>query len=639
VTAAPVGRGRRAGRVAAGHLVPGVRPRGVVEWRESSTAGTPVAESVNLAVYSDALVVLATAGVVVPLVRRWGLNPILGYLGAGAVLGPLGLGSFIAEAPWLYWLTVVDAENVRGIADLGIVFLLFLIGLELSFARLVTMRRHVFGLGALQVVTTAAVLGGGLAFAGVEPGAAVVLGSCMALSSTAIVVELLASRGRLATGAGRAAFAVLLAQDIAVIPILLVVSALAGGEGGSVAGTLAAALGQAAVAFAVIAVLGRMALRPLFRLVAAARSTELMLATILFVIVGTGFVAALAGVSMALGAFVAGLLLAETEYRKAIESLVEPFKGLLLGIFFFTVGMSIDLREIAREPLFLAAAIAGLVVVKTLVLAALARAFRLPWGQVAEVSLVLGPGGEFAFVGIGAAVAAGVVDGETAGLGLTVATLSMALIPALDAAGRRLAKRLQREAEPDPELAVEPVPETGATLVVGHGRVGKVVCAMLKSHGRPYLACDLDAVAVSRDRRQGGAVFYGDASSLSFLTACGIRDAAAVIVTINDPAAIDAVVAMVRQVRPDIPIFSRAKDAAHARHLYAMGVTDAVPETIEASLQLSETALVGIGVPTGPVIASIHGKRDEFRDELQQAARRGGRSGTRGLRGKSGTAA
>lgn len=592
-----------------------------------------MSDAINIAAYSDALVVLATAGVVVPIVRRFGIDPVLGYLGAGAVLGPLGLGSFIGELPALYWFTVVDAENVSAIADLGIVFLLFLIGLELSFARLMTMRRLVFGLGALQVVVTAVILGVGMAAAGAGATVAAVLGACLALSSTAVVVEVLAKAGRINTVAGRAGFAVLLAQDLAVIPILLLVSAAAGGGGGPVAGSLATAVGQAAVALTLIVLLGRTMLRPLFRLVASTRSTELLLAAILFVIVGTGVLAAQAGVSMALGAFVAGLLLAETEYRKAIESLVEPFKGLLLGIFFFTVGMSIDLREVAREPHWLLAALVALIAVKTVVLLALARAFRLGWPEAVEMALPMGPGGEFAFVGIGAAMAAGVVGTATGGFALTVASLSMVLIPVLADIGRRLADRLRPAEAPDPVLADRPTAAPGVTIVVGHGRVGRVVCALLAAHRRPFLAVDLDTVGVGRDRRQGHAVFYGDASSAAFLKTCGIDEAAAVVITIADPGEIDAVVAVVRELRPDIPIFSRARDALHARRLYANGVTDAVPETIEASLQLSETVLMGIGVPAGPVIASIHGKRDEFREELQNAA---GRLAVRAVREKSG---
>ncbi|MCC0003125.1 MAG: cation:proton antiporter, partial [Methylobacteriaceae bacterium] len=336
-----------------------------------------MAASINIPVYSDALVVLGTAGVIVPLVKRWGLNPVLGYLGAGALLGPLGLGTFIKDAPLLYWFTIVDAKNVSGIADLGVVFLLFLIGLELSFDRLLAMRRLVFGLGGLQIVVSALLIGGVAVAAGQRPPVAIVLGASLALSSTAIVLEVLSAQGRLGTASGRASFAILLCQDLAVIPILMFVSILGANAQASILGTVVRALTEAAFAIALIAIVGRLILRPLFRLVASAQSTELFIAALLFVIVGTGVIAASAGMSMALGAFIAGLLLAETEYRKAVEATIEPFKGLLLGLFFFTVGMSLDVRALAHYPVELIASAIALMAAKAAIVIAAARIFKL----------------------------------------------------------------------------------------------------------------------------------------------------------------------------------------------------------------------------------------------------------------------
>ena len=334
-----------------------------------------MASTIDTDAYSNALVFLGTAGVVVPVVRRFGLSPILGYLGAGAILGPLGLGSFSDQIPVLYWFTVSDAASVGGIAELGIVFLLFLIGLELSFHRLLTMRRLVVGLGGSQVLLTSAVIAGALALSGRSPPEAIVLGASLSLSSTAIVLELLSNQERLTTRVGRASFSVLLAQDLAVIPILLFISIVAGRSGGSVLASLANALLQAAVAIVAIVAFGRVLLRPLFRLVATARSDELFIAAALFVVVGAGVIAAEAGLSMALGAFVAGLLLAETEYHKAVEATVAPVKGLLLGMFFFTVGMSIDFREVVREPVLLLGGVVGLIAIKGLLLTGLGRLF------------------------------------------------------------------------------------------------------------------------------------------------------------------------------------------------------------------------------------------------------------------------
>jgi monovalent cation:H+ antiporter-2, CPA2 family len=584
-----------------------------------------VTSIVNINAYSDALVFLGTACILVPLLSRSGLSPILGYLGAGALLGPLGLGSLAGQFPPFYWVTVAEAGNVAGIAELGVVFLLFRIGLGLSLTRLTAMRRFVLGMGGLQVLLTASLLAGLAAAAGQKPAVAIILGACLSLSSTAIVLELLSRQGRLATSAGRASFAVLLAQDLAVIPLLVFISILSTGSGKSLIESLSTALVQAAIAITFIIILGRFLLRPLFQLVASAGSSELFVAAVLFVIVGAAVIAHQAGLSMAIGAFVAGLMLAETEYSKAIEATVEPFKGLLLGAFFFTVGMNIEFREFLRDPIWLLAAALFLIAIKSLVMACLGRLFRLSWPATIETSLLLATGGEFAFVGIGLASGMGLMEPNVTAFWLAVTSLTMALTPLLPAAARLLTAILPIQPPADPELAARPPVGERHAIVVGYGRVGKVVCSLLREHGIQHIATDCDAGCVARSRREGKAVYYGDAADSAFLDTCGLLQATAVIITIHTRDAIDEVVARVRAVRPEILIVSRARDAEHARHLYGIGATDAVPETVEASLQLSEAALVGLGVAAGPAIASIHEKRAEFRCALQQAA--GGRRG------------
>lgn len=591
------------------------------------------ASEINFDAYSDALLVLGTAGIVVPVVRRLGVSPVLGYLVAGAVLGHVGLGSFRLEWPVLRWFTITDADNVAVIAELGVVFLMFLIGLELSLERLTTMRRLVFGLGGLQVVLSAASLYAVLIYAGVAAAAALVLGLCLALSSTAVVLEVMSANRRLSTVSGRAGFAVLLAQDLAVVPLFLLIGALGAGGSGSVLGGLATALAHASVALFAIVVAGRLLLRPLYRLVAGPEKSELFIAATLFVVVGAGVAAALAGLSMALGAFVAGLMLAETEYRKAIETIVEPFKALLLGIFFFTIGMKIDVRELLSHPLLVAGAVAGLVALKSLIVFALMRAFRVPRMPALEASLMLGPGGEFAFVGIGLAAAVGLVQASMASFALAVTAISMALIPLLYLVARHVSG-LAREKQPV-EQPVLPESEVGHSIIVGHGRVGRTVAEMLEVHKLPFLAIDGDAANASAERRRGRPVYYGNAMEPGYLERCGLATAKALVLTIHDRRAIDEIVARVRQTHPSLTIVARARDAEHARHLYALGVTDAVPETIEASLQLSEAVLVGLGQPAGPVIASIHEKRDEVRHALQDAAARAGQQQSRGLRTRS----
>ncbi|MCA3379495.1 MAG: cation:proton antiporter [Roseomonas sp.] len=580
-----------------------------------------MAEGLNIQAYSDALVVLGTAGVIVPLLRRVGISPVLGYLGAGAVLGPLALGSFIKEYPLLYWFTVIDAKSVTAIAELGVVFLLFLIGLELSFDRLKAMRRLVLGLGGLQLAITFVVLSLLALLLGFSPGIAAVLAACLALSSTAIVLELLAQQERLLTSGGRASFSVLLAQDVAVVPILLFIGILGAKGGSSVLLSIAIALGQALLVLALIVLVGRVVLRPLFRLVGGQRSEELFIAAVLFVIVATGIMAAMAGLSMAIGAFVAGLLLAETEYRRAVQATIEPFKGLLLGIFFFSVGMSIDFREVAREPVLLFGLAFGLVVLKAGIVYGLARHFALTRAAALESALLLGPGGEFAFVGIGLATGLALIEPRLAGFILAAISLTMAMLPLLSALARRLAPLLEEARPRDLELEALPGAQQGHAIIIGYGRVGKTVAALLRQHGLSQIAVDNDPATVSRARRAGEGVFFGDAARTAFLQACGLASAQSVIITISVTPQMDKIIAAIRSLRPDLPIISRARDAAHARHLYAQGVSDTVPETIEASLQLSEAALVSLGVPMGRVIASIHQKRADFAEELRSAAR------------------
>jgi monovalent cation:H+ antiporter-2, CPA2 family len=594
-----------------------------------------VTSTINVAAYSDALVVLGTAGILVPILSRLGFSPVLGYLAAGALLGPFGLGSLIQSFPLLSWFTVGDANDVAGIAELGVVFLLFLIGLELSLHRLTTMRRLVFGLGGLQTLLTTVLLATLAVYLGKTPSEAIILGASLSLSSTAIVLELLSKQERLKTSVGRTSFAVLLAQDLAVIPLLIFIALLAAAPQGSVLGSLGKAVAQAVVALSVIILFGRFLLRPLFRMVASTRSRDLFIATVLFVIIAAGVITNQAGMSMALGAFVAGLLLAETEYRRAIEATVDPFKSLLLGIFFFTVGMNIDVRELLRAPLLLAGGVIGLIALKSVVIVVLAKLFRLSWPVAVEMGLLLGAGGEFAFVSLIMAAQSRLIDPGTATFALTVTSATMALIPLLSHLARRFASRLRAAGATPPELTMRPTGRQRHAIVVGYGRVGKVVCALLNEHGIPYIAADSDASTVTRDRREGHDVYYGDAADPKFLEICGLANAAGVIITIHTHHLIDDIVEHVRAMRPDVLIVSRARDADHARHLYRLGATDAVPEAIEASLQLSEAALVGLGLPTGPVIASIHEKRDEIRRGLQQAARAAGLEETRSVRAKS----
>jgi CPA2 family monovalent cation:H+ antiporter-2 len=324
---------------------------------------------------------------------------------------------------------------------------------------------------------------------------------------------------------------------------------------------------------------------------------------------------------MALGGFVAGLLLAETEYRRAIEATIEPFKGLLLGVFFFSVGMGFDGMTLVGSPVLILTMTLALVLVKALIAAGLARVFGLSWSTAIKTGLLIGPGGEFAFIVIGLSMTAGLLGKAAAEPVLAVVAISMAAVPLFDYIGRRMSARVDKIVPPDPAtLVAPPSDDTVRAIVVGYGRVGKLVARMLERHDQAYIAVDRSAATVALARRKSQPVYFGDCSNPVFLKACGIERASAAIITVDAPELVDAIVTAIRAMRDDIVIVARARDSNHARHLYEIGVTDAVPETIEASLQLSEAALVGLGVAMGPVIASVHEQRDEIRKSLTQAA-------------------
>ncbi len=577
--------------------------------------------------FKEALVVLGAAAVVVPLFHRLKLSPVLGFMLVGMAFGPHGLGALADRWPWLGPFAITSTDHIAPIAELGVVMLLFVIGLEMSFERLKLMRRLVFGLGTLQVVLSALAIGGACLLLGLPPLAAVIIGLGLAMSSTAVVVQVLAQEKRLTSLPGRAAIAVLLLQDLAVVPILFAVDALEAsghaGENASLLHKLVFDIGKAALAVVIVLVVGRLVLRPLFRGVARTGSPELFVAACLLVVLGTGLATATAGLSMTLGALIAGLLLAETEYRRQVQVTIEPFKGLLLGVFLVSVGMSLSLERIIEAPFFVLGAAVALVAMKTAIVVVLGRFFGLPWAAGLRTGLLLGPGGEFSLVVAALAVGGGLIQGEAADYTLVLAALTMAAIPVLS----QLGERLLRPGEAGRGAAAAeapPAPEEGApqrVIIVGFGRVGQTVADMLEVHRVPYIALDSDPDLVARERRRGRPVYFGDMTHTELLHHLDLDQARGVVLTLTDREVADALVLAVRKERPDLLVVARARDAAHAAHLYAVGATDAVPETIEASLQLAEAVLVDVGIAMGPVIASIHEKRAEFQRAMRTQSR------------------
>jgi len=572
----------------------------------------------HLGSYKEAIIFLVTAGIVVPLFHRLRISPVLGFIGAGALLGPFGLGRLADDQSWLSPFTIANRSEIAHLAEFGVIFLMFMIGIELSWERLRTLRRLVFGLGSIQVVASAVLLAVVLLAFGRTTASAIIVGLALALSSTAVVLPVLAEQKRLNTPAGRTSFAVLLFQDLAVAPMLFAVAVMSSNGSGNAGVALALALGQAAVALVVIVVAGRLALRPLFQLVARTKSPELFMAACLLVIIATALTAAASGLSMTLGAFVAGLLLAETEYRRAIEATIDPFKGLLLGVFFVSVGMNLDPAQLVAAPGAILGLAVGLLAIKGAVLVAGARVMGLSRSVGIETAMLLGPGGEFAFVLIGGAMAGGLVEEAVGQAALIVTTVTMIAIPGLAALARRAGRRVSPDALGRARAEPPPDRQQDRVIIAGYGRVGRLVGDMLKRHQIPFIAVDSDAARVAEHRRLGNPVYFGDSGNPDMLRRCDIATARALVVTLDTPSGVEAVVQAARAERADLTIVARARDARHATQLYEMGVDDAVPETIEASLQLSEAVLVDVGVPMGKVIASIHERRDEFRTMLRR---------------------
>jgi CPA2 family monovalent cation:H+ antiporter-2 len=572
--------------------------------------------------YREFLIILGVAGLVVPLFLRVGLNAIVAFLVVGILIGPGVLGQVVYNVPILKYLVITDTENLSAVAELGVVFLLFLIGLELSFERLNTMRRLVFGLGGLQVSISLLVIAGAAVLLGLDARAALVAGAAMSLSSTAIVVQLLSDSKRLGSQTGRTSFAILLFQDLAVIPLLLLVSILGQRMEGSVIVSIGIALAQAVIAIVLIIGVGRYMLRPLLRMVAGADSSDLFMAATLLIAVGTGVAANLAGLSMALGAFIAGLMLAETEYRRAIEAIIEPFKGLLLGTFFLMVGLRLDLGSLMHSPMMILSTAVGLVILKGIIILMLTRVFRISRGAALESALLLGPCGEFGFVIIASALSYGIITDEVSRSVLLIVTLTMISIPFIARAGAGLTKSMRQNSA---AAAVEtPLPDdnTARVIVAGYGRVGQLVGSMLNEHQIAYIAIDNDADVVARERKNGKPVYYGDAANREFLKRCGLAEAKGLAITMDNQVRVDDVTKAARGLREDLKIIARARDERHAQKLYAAGVTEAVPETIESSLQLGEALLVETGVPMGLAIASVHERRDGFRKLLGRPNRK-----------------
>ena len=561
----------------------------------------------------EALIFLAAAGIAVPLLSRLRVNPIIGYLLIGSVVGPYGLGLLAESVPSLSPLVILDLDGVQAFAEIGVVFLMFVIGLELSLVRLWSARRLVFGLGLAQIVATAAAASLSAHLLGLPLPTALVVGAALALSSTAIVMQLLIDGRRQREPVGRTAFSILLMQDLAVVPLLFIVTVLAAPAEQSLATGLALALAKAALAIVVIYGAGRLLLRPVLREIAQAKNSEMFTAAVLLAAVGVAALTESFGLSMALGALLAGLLLAETEYRHQIEVDIAPFKGLLLGLFFMSVGMGIDWREVAAAPLGIAAIVAGLWLMKSLIISGLALLFGRPRAVAVETGLLLGQSGEFAFVILASAAALGVVGSDVAQTILIVASLGMLLTPGMAKLAQGMGKALgNRHAEMLAESHEAGIHEKeGHVVIAGFGRVGQTLAAALHAEGIEYVATDTDASLVDIQRRRGEPIHFGDASRAEVLEKAGVATAAVVAVTMNDAPAVSRIVGEIHRRWPKAVIHARARDPAHSRRLRELGAASSIPETIEASLRLASAVLADTGLDSDSVERRIAAQRIE----------------------------
>ncbi|MBV8849789.1 MAG: cation:proton antiporter [Methylobacteriaceae bacterium] len=521
---------------------------------------------------------LAAAVLLVSLTRRLGLGSILGYLVAGLLIGPSGLR------------LVTDVESISEISELGVLMLLFIIGLELRLPRVWAMRRSVFGLGTAQVIVTGAVLGGAAYWAGAAWAGATILGLGLALSSTAIVLPLLAERNLLALTSGRDSFAVLLFQDLASVPLIALMPALAGHHPD---GPIWIALLKAAAAVAIILLGGRFLLRPVFLAIGGARTREVFTATALLIVVGAAAIAGGAGLPLSLGAFAAGVVLAESEYRHELQADIEPFEGLLLGLFFMSVGMSTDVALIAREPAQIALGVVLLVVAKALLAFGLGRLRGQNPVTAIRFGLAIAQGSEFAFVLFGAAVSAGALEKTAVERATLVIALSMLISPLLFAASERwLIPRLMQRAPRPPSRLEEARP--APVVICGFGRFGQIVGRVLLMRGIKFNALDSEAGNVETVRRFGYLAFFGDPTRLELLRAVGADQAKVIVVALPDAEAVVKVSQLAREHFPQAKIYARARNRRVAHSLIDAGVHEFVRETFLSSLRLGELVLLGL---------------------------------------------
>jgi len=565
---------------------------------------------------TQVLILLASSVLLVTLARRVGVPTALAYLVVGVILGPHALN--IAS----------DSVTTRQLAELGVAFLLFTLGLEFSLPRMLAMRREVFGLGAAQVGATSAVfavIGWAL---GLPWLVAIVVGGAVSMSSTAILLQQLRERSELNRTHGRLAFSMLLFQDLAFVPFLALASVLVAGEHFQLGGSVLAVLGGIVAIVAVLAA-GRWLLRPLFHEIAHSRLRELFTLTVLLVVLASAWASNVAGLSLALGAFLSGMMLAETEYRHQIDSVIRPFRDILLGLFFISVGMLLDMRLLADEWVVVSAALILLVTLKGTIAALVTRPFTTTRFKALRTGIVISIGGEFGVAICTIGLQADLIPARLGDPLLVAIVLSMVLSPLILNNNKSVARFLLREKGP-PRTASER--EDAGTIEIAHrehvilcgfGRVGQNIARVLESQGFEYIALDLDPARIAAARQAGDPVIFGDSADESLLQKIGLETASAVVISFSDPATSLGILHSVRRLRPDVPVLVRTADDVRIKELQDAGATDVVPETFEASLMLVSHVLVLLHVPLSRVVRTVNEIRNNRYAVLRNIVRRG----------------
>ncbi|AJQ52241.1 cation:proton antiporter domain-containing protein [Rickettsia conorii] len=535
----------------------------------------------------NVIILLGTAVFIVAILKRLRLSPVLGYLIAGAAIGDHGL-------------KIVTYDQTKLLGELGVVFLLFAIGLELSFERLKAMRRYVFGLGSLQVLTTAIVIAGAMVLIDGNSSAAIITGGGLALSSTALVMQVIEANRSQSTQIGRVSLAILLLQDLAVVPLLVIVPLLAGNNKASLAAALGIALLKAVTALLTIFIVGRVFLRPVFSFISSEsnNASELPISMTLLIVLSAAWATETFGLSLALGAFVAGVLVAETEFRLQAEESIYPFKSLFLGLFFMTVGMNIDALAMYEKISHILTLSIALIGIKTLIITAFCILFGFNKGVAFYSGLLLSQGGEFGFILFSLGKDSGVLEESTADILLLVVTFTMALTPLLAALGQKIAEKVDKGLGKTPTQMIELGARdlTNHIIIAGLGNTGKMVARVLEAEGISYVILDLDDDRVKEELSNGLPVFKGDVSQADTLKALGTERAFAIILTMNNQVTIKKSLKTISGNYQDIPVVVKLKNLKNAREFYDLGATTIIPESYETGLQIGGTVLKNIGI-------------------------------------------